>query len=385
MGSSRRRRREGPRPGQRRQGARRALAAVGVPGSAHDSHEIAVDEELACVHPDRVEGTDRDPDIRKEELANELAGRGRHQAGFRKAERDRGRGSDRDSRGGARVRIDAGRYVDGEYRRTGFIRRHDLLCLGSAWRASRAVAEETVQDQQRTAELARFGTAIVPDHHIRKGGHSDETGELRFERLTKALLGGSGHDCLRRGSPVLEMTERADGIGAVVTSPDQTEYPLARYAPTEHVTRRAGDLVRGVFHEEVDADREVMDGAAIDLGHLRRGDARDITHDGQTLQRHLRPTRMILWTAKLVGVIWNRSIAKGGALASRRLTSAARPGAVCERSSQLSVTSFVRPVSESTVVARPACSSSLRHPPAVWLRTCDGSRSVSISLMKRAR
>ena len=64
------------------------------------------------------------------------------------------------------------------------------MCLGSAWRASRAVAEQTVQDQQRTAELARFGTAIVPGHHIRKGGHSDEAGELRFERLTKALLAG---------------------------------------------------------------------------------------------------------------------------------------------------------------------------------------------------
>src|SRR5205814_10063104 len=117
----------------------------------------------------------------------------------------------------------AGRYVDGEYRRTGFIRRHDLLRLGSAWRASRAVAEETVQDQQRTAELARFGTAIVPGHHIRKGGHSDETGELRFERLTKARRGGSGDDCARRGSLVLEMTERAGGIGAVGTIRDHTE------------------------------------------------------------------------------------------------------------------------------------------------------------------
>src|SRR5438093_212295 len=80
---------------------------------------------------------------------------------------------------------------------------------------------------------------------------------------------------------------------------------------------------------------------------------------------HFLPVSMSLRTANVVGAIWKAATAEDEAVRSRRRTSSARSGGVCERSSQFSVVSFVIAVSESTVVRSPARSTSPRHPATV--------------------
>src|SRR5207237_10918878 len=181
-------------------------------------------------------------------------------------------------------------------------------------------------------------------------------------------------------APVGEMAKGTRRIAAVVSPSDQSHDPFSIDAAGD---RPCGsrDLMRRVLHQRVDAETYFLDRDAVDLGHLSGADSRDLARERKAVERDVRPTRMSFRTAKVSEVIWNASTAAGDAVRSRRRTSSAQSGGVCERSSQFSVVSFVTAISESTVVRRPARSMRSRHPETVWLRTWDGSRSVSTSLM----
>src|SRR5687768_12400519 len=100
------------------------------------------------------------------------------------------------------------------------------------------------------------------------------------------------------------MAQRPGRVAAVVAPTDQADDALTGYAAAKKGPCRGRDLARCVFNQHLHRDTQLVNRDPVDLGHLRGGDAWDVSHHREVVDLHYRPTRISLRTAKVSGVMW---------------------------------------------------------------------------------